>query len=227
MNEEPQEEKATLVLTPVEARVLACLVEKEITTPEYYPLSLNSLKAACNQKSNRDPIMQLDEQTIQSALDELRYGYHFVWYTRQAGSRVAKYQHAIRDRFEFSPRELAVLTELMLRGPQTAGELRTHGRRLAEFETLAQVQETVDGLMHWGDHKFVTRLPSGPGRREPRYAHLLCGEEALPDIAESAPAAPVVAPGRATALEQEVAALRSELTSLREAFEAFRKQLGE
>lgn len=216
------------VLTPVEARVLACLVEKEITTPEYYPLTPNALKAACNQKSNRDPVMELDTPTILEALDRLRYEYHVVWETRVAGSRTLKYRHSIRDVYDFTPRELAIMTELMLRGPQTAGELRTHTRRLVEFDDLAQTEATVTGLMDWGGRRLVARLPPGPGRREPRFAHLLCGEDSLPepDVRAEPPPSPAPRPDRLADLEQEVASLRESLTALRNEFDQFRTQFG-
>jgi len=209
------------VLSPIEARVLACLMEKEMVTPEYYPLSLNALKAACNQKSNRDPLMQLDEPALKQALEKLRYEYHLVWHVQEAGSRVPKYRHNIPGVFEFSRIDRAVMCELMLRGPQRMGELRSRVRRLCELDSSDQIELTLKELMDWDGRKLVARLPPAPGGREPRYTHLLCGEQDVPQA--NAPAvqhavATADAPGtdRLAALEQEVAALRNAVRELQE-----------
>ena len=133
-------------LDPIEARVLACLIEKEITTPEYYPLTLKALTAGCNQKSNREPVMALEEDDVSAALESLRYTHHLAWQVSAAGSRVSKYKHGLLEKLAFNPQELAVMCELMLRGAQTQGELRTHCQRMAPFESIEQVREVVDGL---------------------------------------------------------------------------------
>jgi hypothetical protein len=224
-------------LEPVEARVLGCLIEKALTTPDYYPLTLKALTAACNQKSNRDPVMALAEDEVAEALSGLRYRHRLVWYVDQAGSRVPKYRHAVPDRFNFGPRELAVMCELMLRGPQTQGELRTHAARMAPLETAADVKETLDALMDWAGTALVVQLPPGPGRREPRFAHLLCGTEGLPAAAASGggggggggEAFPPPPPGpsreeRLRALEQAVEGLGRTVEALQEQFTAFRRQ---
>ena len=218
-----------LRLDPVAARVLAALVEKEITTPEYYPLTLKALTAACNQKSNRSPAMALDEEAVTDALDSLRYRHHLVWLVDVAGSRAPKYRHGLLDVLKFDPHQLAVMCELMLRGPQTQGELRTRCARLAEFESLDRVGEVIESLADWDSGPLVQKLPPGPGRREPRYAHLLCG---TPDSPE--PAAPDTGPetappissreARIQALAEQVSALREELAALNKQFEAFRHQ---
>lgn len=215
-------ESPAIVLTPVEARLVACLVEKEIATPEQYPLSLNALKSACNQKSNRNPVMSLDEQAIEEALTELRYRHQLAWQVETAGSRVPKYKHRIGEVFRFNPPELAVLCELMLRGPQTIGELRSHASRLHPLDSTDDVVRALEALADWAGHKLVVRVPPGPGRREQRYAHLLCGEAELPaqesePHAAPAPRRPPPDAGRLDAIERELAALREE-------FEAFRKQ---
>src|SRR5712691_11127655 len=158
-----------LLLHPVEVRVLGALLEKEITTPEYYPLSLNALLNACNQKSNRDPMVNFDETTLQHALQSLRDKGLLLTITG-AGSRVPKYGHRISEKLNLGRRELAILCELMLRGPQTLGELRTHADRMHPFEDLAQVESVIERLS-----ELITRLPRRTGEKEARYAHLLSG----------------------------------------------------
>ncbi len=227
--EESNETPAALLrLDPIEARVLACLIEKEITTPEYYPLTLKALTAACNQKSNRDPVMALEEDDVSTALETLRYTHHLAWQVSAAGSRVSKYRHGILEKLDFNPQELAVMCELMLRGPQTQGGLRTHCQRMAPFESIEQVRDIVEGLKNWGGIPLVTQLPPGPGRREPRYAHLLCGEEGLPsEEAEATTGASVPMPPRETriaALEEKVEQLTEALDTLRTQFDSFRRQ---
>lgn len=219
MNDEMDRESAG-VLTAAEARVVACLIEKEMATPEYYPLTLNALKAACNQKSNRNPAMTLDEDAILAALEQLRYEHQMAWEVTVAGSRVMKYKHAILDHFNFERRDIAVVCELMLRGPQTVGELRSHTKRFVEFDSLPQIEEHLRGLMDWGGRKLVTKLPPVAGNREARYAHLLCGEEETPQDEEGeprdvAPPAPTGAGDRVAALAEEVAVLREEVAALR------------
>ena len=216
-------------LSDIEARVLGCLIEKEITTPEYYPLSLNSLTAACNQKSNRDPMMRLDEKTVVKAVDRLRYELHLVWQTTAPGSRVAKYKHDILSLWKFTPPELAVLCTLLLRGPQTLGELRGRAERFHKFQSLEEVQAALDELMKWEDGPFAAKLSREPGRKEPRYIHLMCGDVPQADT----PAEPLPEPARLevqadaerfAAIEKDVAALKAEVEALKSRLAEFRKQ---
>src|SRR6186713_1988722 len=202
----------------VELRVLGCLIEKQRTTPDVYPLSLNSLRLACNQATNRDPVVDYDEPTIRAALDRLsRKGW-----TRLAsgpGSRVAKYRHLLDDALGLVPSQSALLAVLMLRGPQTPGELKGRTERLYPFPSLDDVQRTLDELI---TRELVARLPRRPGQKEERYAQLL-GDTAVP--AElAAPSAPVAAPELvlqqhnvpSAGLEDRIARLEDEVASLRE-----------
>jgi uncharacterized protein YceH (UPF0502 family) len=212
-------------LTPVEARVLGSLLEKEATTPDYYPLSLNALVAACNQKSNRDPVMSLGETQVLEALDGL-IAKRLARDKTTSGSRVTKYVHRLSGTLgltrEFSREELAVLCVLMLRGAQTVGEIRGRSGRLCQFENLGQVEHTLSGLMSRQDGPYVTRLARQPGRKEARYAHLLCGD------VDSAPAEAAVAAPRALAGDDErIAALERGFDELRTELEAIKKRLGE
>jgi hypothetical protein len=209
-----------LTLDPEEIRVLGSLLEKEITTPEYYPLSLNALLNACNQKSNRDPVVHWDEETLDRPLYTLRERGLLVSITG-AGSRVPKYGHRISEKLNLGRRELALLCELMLRGPQTLGELRTRAERMHPFGDLAEVETVLDHMP-----KLVTKLPRRPGEKEARYAHLLSGE--LPDSVLAPEAemslAPPPATSRITTLETEVAQLRRDLEDLKQQFAGFQKQ---
>lgn len=214
-------------LTALEARVIGCLIEKQITTPDQYPLSLNALTNACNQKSNRDPLMSLDEASVQATLDALSRK-HLIIEKSGFGARVPKYQHRFCNTeygtLKLSAQELAVLCELMLRGPQTPGELRTRASRMAAFAEVAEIDTALQGLMERGDGPFVARLAREPGRREPRYMQLFSGpapptpppraEEAHEPLAR-APAAAADQAARLDALEQEVRALRAELDALK------------
>jgi uncharacterized protein YceH (UPF0502 family) len=193
----------TIELTPVAARVLGSLVEKEITTPEYYPLSLNALANACNQKNNRDPVTSLDEDQIRQAIHALE-DHGLAGAVRGTESRVAKYEHHMQEVFNFTRGEIAVICVLLLRGPQTPGELRGRTERMHRFEELSDVQSTLQRLMQ-RDPPLVTLLARQPGTKEARYAHLLSGE-----VTEAAPTA--VEP---RGLEAEVAALRQEVAELR------------
>jgi uncharacterized protein len=190
-------------LSPVAARVLGSLVEKEITTPEYYPLSLNALANACNQKNNRDPVTSLDEDQIRQALHALE-DQGLAGAVRGSESRVAKYEHHIQEVFNFTRGETAVMCVLLLRGPQTPGELRGRTERMHRFEELSDVQTTLQRLMQ-REPPLVVVLPRQPGTKEARYAHLLSGEvtEAIPGAVESG------------GLEAEVAALRQEVAELK------------
>jgi uncharacterized protein YceH (UPF0502 family) len=210
-----------LTLDADEVRVLGSLLEKEITTPEYYPLSLNALLNACNQKSNRDPVVHLDEDALERALYTLRDKGLLLNITG-AGSRVPKYGHRISEKLNLGRRELAILCELMLRGPQTLGELRTRAERMHPFGDLAEVETVLDRLP-----ELVTKLPRRPGEKEARYAHLLSGAPPLADAGASGHAAPSSPPPRSdrlTALEAEVQQLRRELEDLRQQFAGFQKQ---
>jgi uncharacterized protein YceH (UPF0502 family) len=168
-------------LTFNEARVIGCLIEKQITTPDQYPLSLNALVNACNQKSNRDPVLELDERTVQQSVDDLGRK-HFVVEKSGFGSRVPKYQHRFCNTeygtLKFDPQELAILCELMLRGAQTPGELRSRAARMAPFGDVSEVEAALTRLSERDDGPFVVRLAREPGRRESRYAHLFSGEVA-------------------------------------------------
>ncbi len=199
-----------IVLTPVEARVLGSLVEKEITTPEYYPLSLNALANACNQKNNREPVTNLDEDQIRQALHGLEDD-GLAGPARGAESRVSKYEHRMQEVFNFTRGEIAVVCVLLLRGPQTPGELRGRTERMHRFEELSDVQATLQRLMQ-RDPPLVKVLPRQPGTKEARYAHLLAG-----DVVEAPPSTAFVESGGTTTaqLEAEVAALRQEVAELR------------
>jgi len=212
-----------LLLHPAEVRVLGCLLEKEITTPEYYPLSLNALVNACNQKSNRDPVVEFDSETVGQALESLRDKGLLLAITG-AGSRVPKYGHRISEKLNLGRRELAILCELMLRGPQTLGELRTRSERMHRFDDLAEVEAVLDRLP-----ELVVKLPRRPGEKEIRYAHLLSGTPAIPETYEEAAPARSDRPDldrsdRINALETEVTQLRDEIENLKEQFAAFRRQ---
>jgi len=166
-------------LTPHEARLIGCLIEKQVTTPDQYPLSLNALVSACNQKSNREPVLSLDEATVQEVLDEL-VKKHLVSETSGFGSRVPKYQQRFCNTgfhpLEFSDQQLGIVCVLLLRGPQTPGELRTRANRLCTFSDVQAVETALSELMEWEQGPLVARLPREPGRRESRYAHLFSGE---------------------------------------------------
>jgi uncharacterized protein YceH (UPF0502 family) len=174
-----------ILLSPLEARAIGCLIEKQITTPDQYPLSLNALVNACNQKSNRDPVLELDEPTVQRTLDELAKR-HFVVERSGFGSRVPKYQHRFCNTefgsLKLDPQELAVVCELLLRGPQTPGELRGRASRMAAFADVSEVEATLARLSSRPEGPFVTRLAREPGRREARFAHLFSGEVAQADV---------------------------------------------
>ncbi len=218
-----------LALTAIEARVLGALIEKEITTPEYYPLSLNALTNACNQKSNRDPVMHLEESEIRKALNHLEYQ-SLVRSVSSTDSRVTKFAHRLQDAFNFYRPEIAVICELLLRGPQTPGELRTRASRMHAFEDLESVHSALNRLEK-REPPLVTVLPRQPGTKEARYAHLL---GAAPPVAPSAPARATVARDydvaapssneRIEALVAEVAELRSQISDLQSQFATFRKQ---
>jgi uncharacterized protein len=210
-------------LTEVEARVVGALVEKQITTPEYFPLTLNSLTAACNQKTNRDPVVSFDEETVQTALDSLR-DKNIALVIYRSGSRVAKYKHMFPKVYEISPAEVAVLCVLMLRGFQTLGEIRERSSRLYEFPGLGEVSETLEGLIK-RDEPAVMKLERQAGQKEVRFAHLLCGEIDVTNLPVSTSASHKHADNeRLIKLEDEVKTLRSELDEFKSVFEEFKKQ---
>jgi uncharacterized protein len=212
-------------LDAVEVRVLGALLEKEITTPEYYPLSLNALINACNQKSNRDPVMALDEGAVRDALDRLT-GKNLVGHASSADSRVPKYTHHLQEVFNFDRRESAVLCVLMLRGPQTPGELRGRTERMYRFEDLSVVESALHRLME-REPPLAMKLARQPGTKESRYAHLLSGElEEWSALAEIQAAAFPSGQDdeRITRLETELESLRKEVADLRQQLGDFRKQ---
>lgn len=206
-----------LQLHPIEVRVLGSLLEKEITTPEYYPLSLNALVNACNQKSNRDPMVNFDEGTVEQALHSLRDKGLLLSITG-AGSRVQKYAHRISEKLNLGRPELAILCELMLRGPQTTGELRNRADRMHTFDDTDQVQSVIDRMP-----ELIVKLERRPGEKESRYAHLLSGPPAVSHSEPDQPSQPA-RQDRISALENEVAQLRNELADLRQQFAGFQKQ---
>jgi uncharacterized protein YceH (UPF0502 family) len=215
-----------ILLSDVETRVLGSLVEKELTTPEYYPLSLNALVNACNQKSNRDPLMNLDEEAVREALRALdKKG--LAGPADNMVSRVSKYEHRLQEAYNFTRHEIAILSELLLRGPQTPGELRSRADRMHKFEDLGIVQSTLQRLMK-REPPLVTVLARQPGTKEARYAHLLSGEVEAPP--QNSAAAGISAPGGASGgeriarLEARVDNLQSEITDLKQQFATFRKQ---
>jgi uncharacterized protein len=209
-------------LSPIEARVIGCLIEKQITTPDQYPLSLNALVNACNQKSNRDPVMSADEAAIQITLDHLTRK-HLVIEKSGFGSRVPKYQHRFCNTefgsLKFTPQELAIVCELLVRGPQTPGELRTRAARMASFSDVGQVETALESLSNRADGPFVVRLPREPGRRDSRYAHLFSGPVTIPALGEDSITEPSMdpapAPSRLERLEKEVQQLREELNDIK------------
>jgi uncharacterized protein YceH (UPF0502 family) len=213
------------LLNPVEVRVLGSLLEKDITTPEYYPMTLNALVNACNQKSNRDPAVNWDDATVNEALSSLR-AKGLTGIISGPGNRVPKFTHRMSERLNLGRRELALITELMLRGYQTVGELRTRGARMYEFSDLDEVETCLRGLMEREGGPLVTQLPHLPGTKEVRWAHMLSGPPAPESLTDARPHAQHVnGPSeRITALETEVAALRSEIEGLKAQFLDFRKQ---
>jgi uncharacterized protein YceH (UPF0502 family) len=214
-----------LELSLHETRVIGCLIEKEITTPEQYPLSLNALTNACNQKSNRDPVLNLDEAAVQQLVDQLTKK-RLVSEQSGYGNRVPKYQHLFCNTtfgtLKLSPQEVSIVCELFLRGPQTPGELRSRASRLCRFGDVTEVEATLAGLAQREDGPYVVRLAREPGRRESRYAHLFSGEiagnreaeeqEVFTDSAERA----TPAGGRMDLLERRVSALEIELAELKQ-----------
>jgi uncharacterized protein len=212
-------------LTETEVRVLGSLIEKDITTPEYYPLSLNALVNACNQKSNRDPVMQLDEDAVRAALEGLQEQ-RMAGPARGADSRVTKYEQRLQEVFNFTRPEIAVLCVLLLRGPQTPGELRGRAERLHRFEALEDVQSALQKLMQ-REPPLAKILARQPGTKESRYAHLLSGdvvEADAPGRISTTMEHDTADTGRIARLEEEVTELRKEFSEIKDQMERFRKQ---
>ena len=214
-----------MILTEIETRVLGSLIEKDITTPDYYPLSLNALVNACNQKNNREPVMALDEESVRTSLATLQEK-RLAGPAGGADSRVPKYEHRLQEVFNFDRREIAIVCVLLMRGPQTPGELRSRTDRMYRFEALDDVVSTLDRLAQ-RDPPLARVLPRQPGTKESRYMHLFSGE---PQIADPA-ASPSLdssrhssSGDRLTQLEEEVSALRRELSEVQQQLAAFRKQ---
>ena len=213
-------------LSPLDARIIGCLIEKEVTTPDQYPLSLNALTNACNQKTNRDPVLELTEKDVQQTVDALMKKHWVSDRSAGYGGRVTKYKHRFCNTefgsLKFSKQELGILCVMLLRGPQTPGELRTRTNRLCEFADSEEVETTLNSLMQREDGPFVARLARAPGSRESRYAHLFSGAPTLPLAGDEDVEAPGVTGGaagnlaaRVAALEEAVAELRKQLASLK------------
>lgn len=212
-------------LTPIEARVLGCLIEKELATPEYYPLTLNSLVNACNQKSNRQPVMALSDGDVEEALSRLRQQRLAALFSG-ADSRVAKYKQSIDHVYPMDTSERVVLCELLLRGPQTPGELRTHCNRLHPFENVATVDQSLSLLANRTGGPLVAPLPRQAGQKETRFAQLLTGAT-RESAADDTIAQPVTVGSKAKSdAEARLTALEAEVGLLREQFEQLRAELG-
>jgi uncharacterized protein YceH (UPF0502 family) len=219
-------------LTDIEARVLGSLIEKDITTPDYYPLSLNALVNACNQKNNRDPVMTLDEETVRAVLSTLQEK-RVAGPAGGADSRVPKYEHRLQEVFNFDRREIAIICVLLLRGPQTPGELRSRTDRMYHFEALDDVVSTLDRL-NQRDTPLAKVLPRQPGTKESRYMHLFSAEPAAQDANQNVArallpvnlttSAPASVPDRLAQLEEDVTRLRQELSEVQQQLATFRKQ---
>jgi uncharacterized protein YceH (UPF0502 family) len=217
-----------VILTETEARVLGSLIEKDITTPDYYPLSLNALVNACNQKNNREPVMTLDENAVRDALSTLQEK-RLAGPASGADSRVTKYEHRLQEAYNFDRREIAIICVLLLRGPQTPGELRGRTDRMYHFDALEDVVSTLDRLAH-REPPLTAALPRQPGTKETRYMHLFSGEapqQVHVSVERTPPPATASSESsgdRISALEAEVASLRAELTEVQQQLAAFRKQ---
>ena len=205
-------------LTAVEARVIGCLLEKQVTTPEQYPLSINGVVTACNQKTNREPVMNLAEHEVQTVLDEL-VKRHYLRTVSGFGNRVTKYEQRFCNSefgdLKLSSAEVALITTLLLRGPQTPGELRTRGERMHQFSDMAEVDNALEHLATREDGPYVVRLPREPGKRESRFMHLFSGDvQTLVNVVEAVSPPDASLAARVDALEAEVAELKQRLDSL-------------
>ncbi len=219
-------------LSFAEARVLGCLLEKEATTPDYYPLTLNQLFAACNQSSNREPVTDLGTDEVEEAMEGLRYK-HLGILVRQAGARVAKNKHTLEQLFPYlTEGERALICVLLLRGQQTVGELRQRTERMHHFSSIESTEAALQRLCDYDPHPLVRLVPAGGGRRVPTYVHLFCGEPDLSPVAgdagSSSPARgeTVAGPGWREEMEEHLAALREEVASLRDEVRSLREELG-
>lgn len=223
------EEKGIPQLTFPESRVLGCLMEKEVTTPDYYPMTLNALHSACNQSSNRNPVTDLGTDEVSEAMEGLRYK-NLGMLVHQHGARVPKNKHTIEDEFPYMTRsQMAIICVLMLRGQQTAGEIRQRTERMHPFSDLMALEKQLQELIDNKPSPLVKRVPAGGGRRVETFVHLLCGDVEITDVAEApaAAAAPVkAAPGRIEELESEVADLKETVIGLKSDIEDIRQQLG-
>jgi uncharacterized protein YceH (UPF0502 family) len=216
-----------VLLTEIEIRLLGSLIEKQITTPEYYPLTLNALTAACNQKNNRNPVMSLNESEVEHALDSLREQ-NLAYVFHGSTSRVPKYKHVAPEVLQLNPAELAVMCVLMLSGAQTVGEIRTRGSRLYDFKGMEEVDETLHQLSTRESDQLVVKLPRQPGQKDARFTHLLAGQPLVEATEES------VAPPRASRrehevdrvskLEEQLETLTKQIESLSAQFDEFKKQ---
>ncbi|HMC38772.1 MAG TPA: YceH family protein [Acidimicrobiales bacterium] len=234
-----------MTLDPVEGRVVGSLVEKQLSTPQQYPLSLNSLTLACNQTSNRDPVVSYAEADVQAALDSLKAKGLVRFVLPSHGRSVVRYRHVLDEKLALDARQMALVAVLLLRGPQTVGELRTRTERMAEFDSLAEVESDLEGLTRWAE-PLVARLARRPGQKEERWMQLLAdGGESPPAPASPEPAAPPVshpspyagagaapagrdtAPDGVGALRRELARVQDEVAALRADFEALRRRLGD
>jgi uncharacterized protein len=222
-----QAQSMNIELNPLEARVIGCMIEKQITTPDQYPLSLNAITNACNQKSNRDPVLDLDERAVQTILDGL-VRKHMVIERSGFGSRVPKYQQTFCNTefgsLKFTPIETGIICELLLRGPQTPGELRTRANRMAEIGDVSQVESALQNLSTRPDGPFVVRLPRQPNRRDSQYAQLFCGAIDIPESSE-----PDVTPSTAmhTDDEERLARLEKLVDQLVQEVSGLKKRLGD
>jgi uncharacterized protein YceH (UPF0502 family) len=214
----------TTILNDIEIRVLGALVEKQVTTPEYYPLTLNSLTAACNQKNNRNPVTSYSENEVAHALETLREK-NLTYVFHGSTSRVPKYKHVMPEVMHLNSAELALMCVLLLRGPQTTGELRGNSSRLHEFSGLEEVDATINSLITHDPEPLAVRLPRQAGQKEARFAHLLSGEVPVEEpAAEGSPVRPRGREDRMGMLESELEAVKTEIAQLREQFEGFKKQ---
>lgn len=213
----------SLLLSATETRVLGCLIEKERHTPENYPLSLHSLTTACNQSTNRDPVLSLDENAVEEAVNSLREK-KLATVIFGAGSRVQKYRHKLLEHYDLNERDVAILCILLLRGPQTPGELRVRTERMHSFGSVEAVDQSLEELAR-GDSPLVQVLPPRPGQKERRYVQLFSAEiptETPSSFVAAAPSSPTS--HRIDSLEKDVAGLRAELSQLQSEFAAFRQQ---
>ena len=209
-------------LTLLEARILGAFIEKELTTPDYYPLSSNALTNACNQKSNRNPVLQLSETEVLDGVETLRKK-GLAMQSQDAGSRVSKFRHALRERLYLEDQELAILAELLLRGAQTPGELRARCERMASFNDLDRLDQVMQELLD-KEPPMVIKLARQPGHKEQRYMHLLCGPVEEDELLESRPAMQSAPSAPIAALEESVRQLQAEMAELQAEFKKFREQ---